>query len=225
LGEQQRFAKVRPYTMRVRQESVEQTRLRITEATMRLHESVGPAATTVSAIADEAGVTRLTVYRHFPTDAALVVACSGHWRALHPRPDPASWAAISDPVQRLRTALAETYTWAQKAAPMMTNIYRDLDTMPAFVGEFLAADEQVRVAALATGFRARGRAARRLHALLRHALHVRTWASLCVDGGLDDDEAVELMVGAALATIARTPGQSGVALDDGKPQRQRRPRR
>ena len=73
--------------MRARQESVEQTRLRITEATMRLHERVGPAATTVSAIADEAGVTRLTVYRHFPDDAALVIACSGHWRALHPRPD------------------------------------------------------------------------------------------------------------------------------------------
>lgn len=190
--------------MRARQESVEQTRLRITEATMRLHERVGPAATTVSAIADEAGVTRLTVYRHFPDDPALVIACSGHWRALHPRPDSRRWASIGDPTQRLRTALSETYAWAHSAAPMMTKIYRDLDAMPAFVGEFLAQDEQSRVAVLATGFRARGRAARRLHAVLAHALHIRTWASLCVDGGLDDHEAIELMVAAVLASIARS---------------------
>jgi AcrR family transcriptional regulator len=186
--------------MRARQENVEQTRLQITEATMRLHERIGPAATTVSAIADEAGVTRLTVYRHFPDDAALVTACSGHWRALHPRPDTNGWASISDPVTRLRTALAETYSWARTAAPMMTNIYRDLDTMPPFVAEFLAQDEQARVAVLARGFRMRGRAARRLQAALRHALHIRTWASLCIDSGLDNDEAIELMVGAVLAT-------------------------
>lgn len=187
--------------MRARQESVEQTRLRITEATMRLHERVGPAATTVSAIADEAGVTRLTVYRHFPDDAALVLACSGHWRTLHPRPDADRWASIRDPVERLRTALSETYTWAQTAAPMMTMIYRDLDAMPAFVGEFLAADEQSRVATLAKGFRARGRPARRLHAALGHALHIRTWESLCVDGALDNIEAAELMVAAVLAAV------------------------
>jgi AcrR family transcriptional regulator len=198
---QARSPKVRSYTMRARQESVEQTRLRITEATMRLHERVGPAATTVSAIADEAGVTRLTVYRHFPDDAALVIACSGHWRALHPRPDSHLWASIGDPVQRLRTALSETYTWAPSAAPMMTMIYRDLDTMPAFVGEFLAQDEQSRVGILAAGFRARGRAARRLHAALRHALHIQTWESLCVVGGLRDAEAIELMVGAVSAAV------------------------
>lgn len=168
---------------------------------MRLHERVGPAATTVSAIAEEAGVTRLTVYRHFPDDAALVIACSGHWRALHPRPDAHDWASISGPVERLRTALAETYGWARTAAPMMTKIYRDLDTMPAFVGEFLAQDEQARVAILATGFRARGRAARRLHVALRHALHIRTWESLCGEGALEDEEAIELMVGAVLAAI------------------------
>jgi AcrR family transcriptional regulator len=199
--EQIRSPKMRSYTMRVRQESVEQTRLRITEATMRLHERVGPAATTVSAIADEAGVTRLTVYRHFPDDAALIFACSGHWNALHPRPDSSRWASIGDPVQRLRTALAETYTWARAAAPMMTKIYRDLDSMPAFVGEFLAQEQQSRVAILATGFRERGRAARRLKAVLRHALHIQTWESLCAAGALDDDEAVELMVAAVLAAI------------------------
>jgi AcrR family transcriptional regulator len=189
--------------MRARQDSVEQTRLQITEATMRLHESIGPAATTVSAIADEAGVTRLTVYRHFPDDSALIVACSGRWRELHPRPDPAAWASISDPVERLRTALAQTYVWARTAAPMMTKIYRDLDAMPAFVGEFLEQDERARVAILARGFGARGRAARRLRAALRHALHVTTWDSLCIGSALDDADAVDLMVGAVLAAVRR----------------------
>jgi AcrR family transcriptional regulator len=185
--------------MRARQNDVEETRLAITEATMRLHERVGPRATTVSAVAEEANVTRLTVYRHFPTDDALVIACSAHWRELHPRPDPSSWARVRDPVARLRAALGETYRWAATAAPMMTMINRDVDVLPSFVGEYLAADEKHRVAVLAVGFGARGRAAQRLRAALAHALRLSTWQSLCVDGGLTEAETVDVMVGAVLA--------------------------
>lgn len=188
--------------MRARQESVEQTRLQITEATMRMHERVGPAATTVSAVAEEAGVTRLTVYRHFADEAALVAACSSRWQQLHPRPDPTGWSKISDPEERLRAALGSTYVWARTAAPMMTKIYRDLDAMPAFVRENLAEDEHFRVAVLATGFRARGRRARRLDAVLAHALHVRTWESLCDAGGLTDAEAVDVMTVTVLAAAS-----------------------
>jgi AcrR family transcriptional regulator len=191
----------RPYTMRARQSTVEETRLAITEATMRLHERVGPRATTVSAVAEEANVTRLTVYRHFPNDDALVVACSAHWSGLHPRPDPAAWARIHDPVARLRTALSEMYRWAETAAPMMTMIHRDVDVLPSFVGQYLAADERHRVAVLAVGFRARGRAAQRLRAALAHALRLSTWQSLCIDGGLTDSEATDVMVGAVLAAL------------------------
>jgi AcrR family transcriptional regulator len=190
--------------MRARQESVDQTRLRITEATMRLHEQVGPAATTVSAIADLAGVTRLTVYRHFPDEEAIVRACSSHWRALHPRPDPAAWASIDDPAQRLQTALSETYAWARDAAPMMTKIYRDLHLMPTFVSETLSREQQSRVAILIKGFPASGRKAHRLRAALAHAMDFRTWHSLCVLGGLRDDEAIQLML-ATVSTIVQTP--------------------
>ncbi len=189
--------------MRARLESVEQTRSRIVQATMDLHEELGPAATTISAVAEAAGVTRLTVYRHFPDEAALVAACSEHWWGLHPAPDPGAWATVADPVERLRRALAETYQWAHGAAPMMSKIYRDLDLMPAFVGEFLAQDEQARVAVLARGFGARGRARRRLSAVLRHALHIRTWESLCTHGELEDSDAIELMLGATLAAVGR----------------------
>jgi hypothetical protein len=86
---------------------------------------------------------------------------------------------------------------------MMRMIHRDVDSMPAFVGYQLAADERARVAALAVGFGARGRAGRRLAAALAHALHVNTWSSLCADGGLTDSEAVDVMVGAVLAAIKR----------------------
>jgi AcrR family transcriptional regulator len=188
--------------MRARLESVDQTRLRITEAAMRLHEEVGPAATTVSAIADLAGVTRLTVYRHFPDDDELIAACSAHWRALHPRPDLTAWEAVEDPVERVRLALGETYRWAREAAPMLSMIYRDLDQLPAFVAGALAEDERTRVRVLARGFRFRGRAARRVETALAHALDVRTWESLCGDDGLRDAEAVDLMTGLVAAAGA-----------------------
>jgi len=191
--------------MRARQENVDQTRLRITAATMRLHEEVGPAATTVSAIAELAGVTRLTVYRHFPDDEALITACSAHWRALHPRPDIAVWRDVADPVDRVRLALTETYRWARAAAPMLVNIYRDLDQMPPFVASRLAEDDRARVSALADGFGARGRARRRLQTVLAHTLDVRTWQSLCREGGLRDSEAAELMTGLVSAAAVRRP--------------------
>ena len=201
MASRRQSSTTRAYTMRARQGAVDETRLRITEATMSLHERVGPRATTVSAIAEEASVTRLTVYRHFPDEESLVSACSAHWRQLHPRPDPKSWSKIEDPVQRLRTALAETYEWARPAAPMMTMIHRDLETMPDFVGQFLAADEKARVTILSRGFRAHGRAAHRLAVALAHALRVPTWESLCLDTGLTDEEAINIMVGAVLAAI------------------------
>ena len=197
----------RGYIMRARQESVEHTRLRITRATMQLHEQVGPAATTVSAIAELAGVTRLTVYRHFPDEAALVGACAAHWGSLHPRPDPATWAAVADPVERLRVALSETYTWAAQAAPMMAKIYQDLHAMPSFVGQALAQDQQSRVAILTMGFPAGDRTTLRLQAATAHALDFRTWQSLCVFGDLSNDEAIHLMlatVQAAVTTLSTT---------------------
>jgi AcrR family transcriptional regulator len=184
--------------MGARQESVEETRQKITLATMALHERVGPRHTTVSAVAEAAGVTRLTVYRHFADDAALVAACSAHWSTLHPRPDVARWESVADPIERLRSALAETYAWARTAEPMMTMIYRDLDVLPAFVAEFLSEDEERRVDAVLRPFGTNGDQRRMLTAVITHALDIHTWRSLCRRGGLSDGEAV----GAMEATVA-----------------------
>ena len=71
-----------------------ETRERIVEATVALHTSIGPARTTISAVAERAGVERHTVYAHFPDDGSLLRACSAHWEARHPSPDFEQLAAI-----------------------------------------------------------------------------------------------------------------------------------
>src|SRR5690349_22261106 len=87
----------RPYRMTRRAELEEQTRQRITESAVALHEELGPAQTSISAIAERAGVRRSTIYRHFPDDEALFAACSAHWRAANPPPAPETWMSIQDP--------------------------------------------------------------------------------------------------------------------------------
>src|SRR5438552_7762607 len=99
----------RPYRKTKRAESEDQTRVRITKSTIALHEELGPARTSISAIAERAGVRRSTVYRHFPDEDTLFAACSSHWRAANPPPDPRAWAAIEDPAARTQTALRELY--------------------------------------------------------------------------------------------------------------------
>src|SRR3954465_13764446 len=105
------MAEKRRYELKKRAERLDETRRRILEATIELHRSVGPAATQISEIARRAGVQRLTVYNHFPDERSLLSACSAHWRALHPAPDPAAWKDVEDGPARLRLALGELYAW------------------------------------------------------------------------------------------------------------------
>ena len=116
----------RKYELKQRAESQTATRKRIVEATVELHDAVGPSRTTISAIAERAGVQRLTVYRHFPDERSLFEACSGLWRAENPAPDPSAWAAIDDPEQRLRIALTEIYAFFRTTEGMTGNLLRDL---------------------------------------------------------------------------------------------------
>src|ERR687895_1195492 len=105
------MAEKRRYELKKRAERLADTRRRITEATIELHRTVGPAATQISEIARRAGVRRMTVYNHFPDEATLFAACSAHWRALHPAPDLARWRVIAEPGERLRVGLGELYAW------------------------------------------------------------------------------------------------------------------
>jgi AcrR family transcriptional regulator len=132
--------RTRQYRMGKRREEVEETRRRIVEATVELHGTVGPAATTISAIAELAGVQRSTVYRHFEDEQALFAACTSHWSARHPWPRADAWRAEPDPHRRLEKGLGELYEYYDSNRGMLGNSYRDIDVMPPFVGEMMNAN-------------------------------------------------------------------------------------
>ena len=175
----------RKYELKGRAEAQADTRRRITEATVDLHATVGPARTTISAIAARAGVQRLTVYRHFPEERELLAACGAHWIAENPPPDPSPWAAIADPRERLLTALTAIYGWYRANAGMIGNTARDAPGMPALaeiadpaayldpVRDMLGPPEQ--------------------RAALGHALAFSTWRSLAREQGLSDETAAALI--------------------------------
>ena len=120
----------RKYELQKRAEKQAATRQRIVESIAKLHSEVGPARTTVSAVAELANVERLTVYRHFPTEASMFQACGLHWRTLHPRPDTEAWMLISDPLERLGHALDELYQFYDETEGMSGNILRDEQVLP-----------------------------------------------------------------------------------------------
>ncbi len=175
----------------------ERTRRKIVEATVELHETVGMARTTISAIAEKAGVQRLTVYRHFPDERALLRACSGHWNAANPPPDPASWTQISDPEERLRGALAEVYTYHRRTEPMMTNVIRDASVKPIMreIGAPRLRHWERMRDVLATGWGVKDEHLALLLGTIGHALDFQTWRSLVRQQGLSDEQAVEAMAG------------------------------
>ena len=117
--------KKRPYRKKRRAELEEETRRRITESAVELHGTVGPSHTSMSAVAERAGVRRSTLYRHFPDEGVLFEACSAHWNAANPPPDLSRWAAIGDPDERLKRALEELYGFWRRTEPMMANLIRD----------------------------------------------------------------------------------------------------
>lgn len=180
------------YQMVKRAQQIEETRRRIVAATVDLHGTVGPAATTVSAIAEAAGVTRVTVYKHFPDEDALFAACTAHWAAQQRMPDPAAWREIPAPADRAKAALVDLYRFFQQAEPMLSRTNRDRAALPAFVRDRNQQTTQTQVEALLEAWPARQRTARR-RALVGHAMAFATWQSLCVDQALPQREAVAAM--------------------------------
>jgi AcrR family transcriptional regulator len=185
----------RPYRKKRRAELEAQTQLRITESAVALHGTLGPSRTSMSAIAERAGVRRSTLYRHFPDEAAVFDACSAHWRAANPAPDLAAWAAIDDPDRRLRAALEELYAYYGRTEGMLVNLYRDAELMPIVQRRFSDFGNYLTGArhALMGGRRLRGKARDRVEAATGHALAFATWRSLARDEGLDDTAAADLM--------------------------------
>lgn len=193
----------RSYRMSRRAELVDQTRQRIAEAAMRLHTTVGPSQASIAAIAAEAGVTRLTVYRHFRDQDELFGACMGHWATLYPAPDPATWAAIPGLEARARHALAAVYAWYDEVGGQLYPIHRDIAAIPPHARAVMD-DRSLAMAEAIVGHDGptddRGRS---LRAVAGHLVSLGTWRSLVVEQGLTTQEAVSLgvdwLVAAAVA--------------------------
>lgn len=185
----------RGYQLRRRAERQDETHRRIAAATAELHAEIGPAATTISAIAERAGVERLTVYRHFPDEIELFRACQRHFLAEHPYPDPHAWAEIADPSERLRRALRELYARYRETEAMTANILRDAPSMPALAATLEGMPLFYRAARdlLSEGFSPAPAVRPRLLAAIGHALEFETWRSLVRRQNLSDEQAMELM--------------------------------
>ena len=186
----------RKYQLKKRAVQQKKTRQRIVEATVHLHETIGVPGTTISAIAKEAGVERLTVYRHFADEHALLTACTGHYLSQNPLPDPSQWESIADPELCLRTALGEIYAFHRQTEAMMIPTYRDIESVPTLqeiLTPFFAYWRDIRDR-LAEKYPGRSETHALLCASLGHAIHFLTWQSLVRQQGLEDNQAIEVMV-------------------------------
>ncbi len=194
------------YELKKRAERQEETRLRIARATLELHEILGPALTTRSAIAERAGVTRPTVYSHFPDDLTLGKACSSLEMSDNPLPDPEPWQAIPDSERRMRVALGELYAYFRRRERLWTNILRDQE-MPltnddpkaqeadAEIMEPIFAHWERMKQTLAAGWGSSDESPRLLLSAIGLALDFQTWRAMARTQGLSDEQAIELMVG------------------------------
>jgi AcrR family transcriptional regulator len=186
----------REYQLKERAEQQAETRRRIVEAVVALHEEVGPARTTVVKIAERAQVSRPTVYSHFPDERSLMTACSGHWLLANPRPDPAAWRDIDNPRTRLQVALEQLYAYYAPRERMLANVLRDAALLPSLaealqhtIGSYVQTAADI----LGTGWEGRPRDRRKRLAALTLALHFHTWQTLTRSGGLSSEEAAGLM--------------------------------
>jgi AcrR family transcriptional regulator len=198
--------------MQRRAELVEQTRQRIVDAAIHLHTTVGPANTTISGVAEEAGVTRLTIYRHFADLEELFVACRGDWMEHHRPPDVAAWPAISDLAERAHVALGELYAWYSANQDDLFPINRDETSMPVGAQEARRAESAAVAGALIEGHVAPDGPGRLLRAVAGHLVGYWTWRSLVVEQGLDHEAAVDfavtILMEAARGQTRRVPSRA-----------------
>lgn len=181
----------RPYRMRRRAENVGETRRRIVDAAVRLHTTIGPAHTSIAGVAQKAGVTRLTVYRHFPDLHSLYVACGSHWESLHPSPTGDAWRAEPDLRRRAARAFGEMYAWFRANRDELEPLERDREATPPSIRAAITAEARYRVDALLASNGGDEATKRRVRAVAGHFLDFRTWQSV-TEWGLTDGEAAEL---------------------------------
>jgi AcrR family transcriptional regulator len=171
----------RKYELRKRAERQAETRERIVRAAIDLHSTLGPAATSIAAVAREAGVQRHTVYAHFADESTLFRSCSAHWRDEHPFPD-----VVSRP---LGDALEAVYGWYEGVEEAFALFLRDSALYPD-----VWAKREEQLAQVAKALAAPYGRSRAVRAAVGHAVAFETWRSLVRHEGLSDREAAAAMV-------------------------------
>ena len=182
----------RTYQKKKRAEREAETRRRIVEATVALHTSVGPARTTISAIADKAGVQRHTVYSHFPEEETLFAACTMHWALLHPFPPAEPWETVADPLERLARALRDVWAWYADVESDLELFLRDAELVPAVRADMTRYAERLTMVADRLAADLGGSST--VRAAVGHALAFETWRSLVRREGLTTAGAVDAML-------------------------------
>jgi AcrR family transcriptional regulator len=189
----------RPYRLSGRAGRQAATRRRIVDAAVELHSTLGPARTSLSAVAERAGVSRPTVYAHFPDKPSLFAACSQASMTADPWPDPRSWRSIADPIERLQHALGELYARYGRTERLTANILRDLDFLPHVPGRSMDDLYGAMRTALVVDWQVADNRRELLVAAVDHALDFHSWRSLVSKHEIDDAQAIELMSALALA--------------------------
>lgn len=193
----------RRYELKRRAEQQSETRQRIVDATIELHQAIGAAQTTISDIAKRAGVGRVTVYRHFPDEAALFAACSSHYFSQHPFPDTQRWQHIPDPRDRLEQGLRESYAWHRENREMIQMALAEARGLPIMLPYHRFWDAAADTVTAAWQLRGRRRA--NLKATIALALSFDTHRTLTREQNLTDQQAIELMTRLADAAANNKP--------------------
>jgi AcrR family transcriptional regulator len=183
----------RAYTLKRRAEHQDQTRQKIVDATIELHQSIGAAQTTISEIAKRAGVGRVTVYRHFPDEEGLFNACSSHYFSLHPLPDTARWREIPDPIERLKTGLRESYAWHEQNAQMIGMALAEARDLPVMAPYHAYWDDAAETLTAAWPTRRQRQRRKTRKATIALALSFDTHRTLTREQQLSTDQAITLM--------------------------------
>lgn len=182
--------KTRKYRQTRRAEQQQETRRRIVEAAVALHGEVGPRDTTIKAVAERAGVERLTVYRHFPDQVALFQACTSHWLEAHPLPDPEAWRSVADPAARAVVLLERLYAYYRRTQRVWTLSWRDRNDVAALAAPMAAVDRYLDELSFDL---APAGSSQPQRATAAHVLRFSTWQSL-ESAGLDDAAKVKVAI-------------------------------
>ncbi len=110
----------RPYRSTLREEQAQETRLRIRKSARRLFAAQGFTETTITQIADDAGVAPQTIYAVFGSKSAIV---GEMLQDLETSADIGAWVAKmiaeGDPHRQLRIFVSMNRTLFEKGAPIL----------------------------------------------------------------------------------------------------------